>query len=46
VEQIWGTVLAENTQMLALGKKMGFEIKPAPDAGCYELKAMLTAIKE
>jgi acetyltransferase len=42
VKSVRGTVLAENTQMLALGKKMGFDIKPAPDAGCYELKADLT----
>lgn len=41
VEKIWGTVLAENTQMLALGKKMGFEIKTAADSGCYELRAAL-----
>ena len=41
VTYIRGTVLAENTQMLALGKKMGFEIKTAQDAGCYELKAAL-----
>ncbi|MBU1171399.1 MAG: bifunctional acetate--CoA ligase family protein/GNAT family N-acetyltransferase [Proteobacteria bacterium] len=44
VEKIWGTVLAENTQMLALGKKMGFEIKTAADAGCYELRASLKDI--
>jgi acetyltransferase len=37
VKNIRGTVLAENTQMLALGKKMGFDIKAARDAGCYEL---------
>lgn len=41
VKNIRGTVLAENTQMLALGKKMGFDIKPAVDAGCYELKVDL-----
>ncbi|GAB6095818.1 bifunctional acetate--CoA ligase family protein/GNAT family N-acetyltransferase [Desulfatiferula olefinivorans] len=37
VEKIKGTVLAENTQMLALGRKLGFEIRTAPDGGCYEL---------
>lgn len=41
VDYISGTVLAENTQMLALGKKMGFSIKTAPDAGCFELSAAL-----
>ncbi len=41
VKTIRGIVLAENTQMLALGKKMGFDIQPAPDAGCYELKTEL-----
>lgn len=46
VEKIWGTVLAENTQMLALGKKMGFEIKRAEDPGCYELRASLQSLTE
>lgn len=46
VDNIWGTVLAENTQMLALGKKMGFDIKSSPDAGCYELRASLNALTE
>jgi acetyltransferase len=32
-----GTVLAENTQMLALGKKLGFKIKKMAAAGEYEL---------
>jgi len=41
VKSVRGTVLAENTQMLALGKKMGFDIRPAQDAGCFELKADL-----
>jgi len=37
LENIWGLVLAENTQMLALGRKMGFSLKKVPDAGEYEL---------
>jgi len=37
IEKVWGTVLAENTQMLALGKKLGFYIKRTKDAGEYEL---------
>jgi acetyltransferase len=34
---VMGTVLAENTQMLALGKKLGFKIKKVSDVGEYEL---------
>jgi acetyltransferase len=45
VERITGTVLAENTQMLALGRKLGFEIKTAPDAGCYELSIDVKSLK-
>jgi len=37
IESVMGTVLAENTQMLALGKKLGFKIKKVADAGEYEL---------
>ncbi|MBT8368509.1 MAG: GNAT family N-acetyltransferase [Deltaproteobacteria bacterium] len=37
IEKVMGTVLAENTQMLALGKKWGFKIKKVIDAGEYEL---------
>jgi acetyltransferase len=32
-----GAVLAENTQMLALGKKLGFKIQKVLGAGEYEL---------
>ena len=41
VETIWATVLPENTQMLALGKKMGFKIRSDADAGTFELRANL-----
>lgn len=41
VEHISGTVLAENTQMRALGKKMGFDIKRAEDGTTFELSASL-----
>ena len=37
IETVMGTVLAENTQMLALGKKLGFKIKKVAGAGEYEL---------
>jgi acetyltransferase len=43
VEKISGAVLAENTQMLALGEKMGFKIKA--DAGYYELSASLKSLR-
>jgi acetyltransferase len=36
-EKLNGTVLTENTQMLKLGRKMGFTMKKIPDAGEYEL---------
>jgi acetyltransferase len=38
VETIWGLVLTENTQMLALGKKLGFGIRRVPDANTFELR--------
>jgi len=37
IENVHGTVLAENTQMLALGRKLGFHIKKVLDASEYEL---------
>jgi acetyltransferase len=37
LERVNGFVLAENTQMLALGRKLGFAIKKVEDAGEYEL---------
>jgi acetyltransferase len=37
IEKVWGVVLSENTQMLALGKKFGFTFKRVPGAGEYEL---------
>jgi acetyltransferase len=36
-EAVSGSVLYENTQMLVLGKKLGFRIKKAPESGVYEL---------
>jgi hypothetical protein len=35
--QLSGFVLHENRNMLALGKKLGFDIKRAPDSGDNEL---------
>jgi acetyltransferase len=37
IKKVTGTVLAENTQMLALGKKLGFEIKKVQGVQEYEL---------
>jgi len=37
IETVMGTVLTENTQMLALGEKLGFKIKRVSGAGEYEL---------
>ena len=37
VREVTGTVLAENTQMLALGRKIGFNIKKEQGAPQYEL---------
>lgn len=36
-ETIHGIVLKENTNMLALGKKLGFDVTRNPDSGEYEL---------
>ena len=37
LEKVKGIVLAENTQMLALGRKLGFEFKEIQGANEYEL---------
>lgn len=37
IERVTGTVLAENTQMLTLGKKLGFKINNVIGTGEYEL---------
>ncbi|MFH0996659.1 MAG: GNAT family N-acetyltransferase [Pseudomonadota bacterium] len=37
IESVMGVVLTENTQMLALGKKLGFKIARVPCASEYEL---------
>jgi len=44
VETVWGIVLAENTQMLKLGKKLGFIIERIPGMNEYELKIDLQKI--
>jgi acetyltransferase len=37
IHKVTGTVLAENTQMLTLGRKLGFTITKIPDVAEYEL---------
>jgi acetyltransferase len=37
IQRVMGTVLAENTQMLALGRKLGFSIKKEQNIPEYEL---------
>ena len=37
IQRVMGTVLSENTQMLALGRKLGFNIKKEPGVPEYEL---------
>ena len=41
---IWGTVLAENKTMLALGKKLGFTIKPGEQSGEFDLTLDLSQL--
>lgn len=38
IQKVMGTVLAENTQMLALGRKLGFKIKKEQGVPEYELR--------
>ena len=37
IKKVWGLVLAENKQMLALGRKLGFDIRMASGGREYEL---------
>ncbi len=37
IEKVWGLVLPENTQMLNLGRKLGFDIKRDPESNDYLL---------
>ncbi len=41
IQEVTGTVLAENTNMLALGRKLGFKMKKVADASEYELSIHL-----
>ncbi len=44
MESVWGPVLAENTQMLALGRKLGFTVKRVLGSSEYDLTIDLTKI--
>jgi acetyltransferase len=46
IETVVGTVLAENTQMLALGRKLGFDLRKDADSGEYVLRIDLTRLPE
>ncbi len=41
IQEVYGIVLAENTTMLALGRKLGFEIKRISGGSEYELRIHL-----
>ncbi len=44
IQRVMGMVLAENTQMLTLGKKLGFDMNLVPHEGTYELHIDLNKI--
>jgi len=44
MESIRGLVLAENTHMLALARRLGFDISRVPQDNCYNLKRELHSI--
>jgi acetyltransferase len=37
IERVWGQVMTDNVNMLALGRKLGFSIKLIPGSNSYEL---------
>ncbi|MDO5674669.1 MAG: GNAT family N-acetyltransferase [bacterium] len=45
MEVVWGTVLAENQHMLALGKKLGFTVSPGGDSSEFKLTIDLKKAK-
>ena len=42
IEHVWGLVLAENTNMIALGKKLAFSINRVSGGGEYRLEKTLS----
>ena len=45
LETVWGLVIAENIQMLKLGKKLGFKVKRISGSSEYELNINLANIE-
>lgn len=45
LETVWGLVIAENVQMLKLGKKLGFKVKRISGSSEYELNINLANIE-
>ena len=45
IETVWGIVLRENTQMLALGRKLGFEASRTEEPGELELTIDLRSVQ-
>jgi acetyltransferase len=43
IERVFGLVLADNTNMLALGRKLGFSMTRIPGTGTYELSFQFAA---
>lgn len=41
--RVWGLVIAENRQMVKLGKRLGFNVRMVPGSSEYELEIDLTA---
>ncbi len=46
IEEMWGIVLPENTRMLALGRKLGCDIRRSPDSRDYELRIDLRKLRQ
>jgi acetyltransferase len=45
IETVWGIVLRENTQMLALGRKLGFEASRTEEPGELQLAIDLRSVQ-
>lgn len=41
IEEVWGTLLRENTKMLALGRRLGFRVYRIPGTNLYEMRKKL-----
>lgn len=46
IHEIWGIVLPENTRMLALGRKLGFDVHRSIDCRDYELRIDLRKLRD